>query len=45
VRGRAVAAGAPIFKASQLADRDFYLANKDAIMLAQREGRIVMDTN
>ena len=38
------AAGAPIFRASQIGDRAFYLANKDAIMLAQREGRIVMDT-
>lgn len=38
------AAGAPVFRASQIGDRAFYLANKDAIMLAQREGRIVMDT-
>lgn len=38
------AAGAPIFRSSQLADRAFWEANKAAIMLAQREGRVVMDT-
>lgn len=38
------AAGAPIFRSSQLADRTFWEANKAAIMLAQRDGRIVMDT-
>lgn len=29
------------FTTREIGDRDFYLANKDAIMLAQREGRIV----
>jgi hypothetical protein len=37
------AAGAPVFRASQLNDRAFYEANRDAIMLAQRENRIVDD--
>lgn len=31
---------APTFTQAQIADRAFYLANKDAIMLALREGRI-----
>lgn len=37
------AAGAPVFRASQLNDRAFYQANQAAIMLALREGRIIDD--
>lgn len=33
----------PTFKRSQLGDRDFYTKNRDAILEAQRDGRIVDD--
>lgn len=37
------AAAAPVFRASQINDRAFWEKNREAIMLAQREGRIVLD--
>lgn len=37
------AAGLPVFRASQINDRTFWEKNKDAIMAAQRDGRIVLD--
>jgi hypothetical protein len=33
-----------VWKASEIADRQVWKANKDAIMLAQREGRVVDDS-